>query len=204
MARLWRLQFGLSGWEGGPGVNTFHTTVPPNPGIDTVNDVVMLFLTAYSTVSDYFAEDITIAPPSEVLEIDMATGELQEIHAVAVTDTIFSGAGADAMSRATMGKLQFRTDAIVDGRRVHGGVFLGPVGTNALSDTGGIAPPFIAAAKNAFDGLMNAVAFTEARLAVYQRPRKAGASLPARDGSFGHVQSVSLWNRPAVLRSRRD
>lgn len=204
MARIWRLQFGLTGWQGAPGVNTFHTTVPPSPGIDSPSDVVSLFRSAYSEVVEWFASGITIASPAEILELDVETGELQEVHAVGPQAPVFTGSGVDAMSRATMGKLRFRTDSIVDGRRIHGGCFLGPVGTNAVENDGSISGAFNEAAANAFEGLMNAIAFTEARLAVYQRPRKASAGLPSRVGSFGHVQSVDLMPMPAVLRSRRD
>jgi hypothetical protein len=169
-----------------------------------VDSILDLFQAASSQYLDFLCGGVNLTWLNEVLELDVETGNLQEVHAGTGDRSATAGGGPDAMSRATMGKLQFHTDAIVDGRRVRGGPFLGPLGTNALTSNGHVSASFDDAVRTAFDGLMNALPVTAARLAVFQRPREAAPGVTARVGSFGHVQSVSLKQAPAVLRSRRD
>ena len=205
MARLWQWQFTLDGWQGAPGVNTFFTTVGIGVAVeDQIQNTAGLFQSAYADMIDFFSEGISISCPEVVPEIDVATGQIQEAHSVPMVWSESSGTGGDAMSRATMGKLQFRTDLWRDGRQVRGGVFLGPVGTNAIDSTGLITGLFRSAAGDAFNGLTDVLSPNDARLAVYSRPRQAGPGVTQRDGALAHVTDVSLWNKPAVLRSRRD
>jgi len=205
MARLWEWKVTLVGFEGAPGVNTFFTTVGLGAFDQSVlNSTNGLLHDAYSTLVPYFTGGIDCQGPSEVLEIDVETGLLQEVHSPSSVWGEPNLAGEDAMSRATAGKLQFTTDAIVGGRRVRGGPYIGPLGTNAIVSSGAISGGFRDAAQGAFDGLLDALQVGAARLVVYQRPRKDHPTLPDRGGSFGHVQSVDLWTKPAVMRSRRD
>lgn len=205
MARLWMWRHQLTGWQGAPGVNTFFTTVGEGlfdqAALDDTNNQ---FDAAYGEVMDYLAGGVQVWGSIEVLEIDVATGVIQEIHSPTTMWGHTAPGTDDAMSRATMAKLQFHTDAIVDGRRVRGGPFLGPLGTNGLMTDGGVSTLLRNAAQDMFEGLTDVTGPFSIRLAVYQRPRTGHPTLPDRPGSFGHVQSVSMWERPAVMRSRRD
>jgi hypothetical protein len=100
------------------------------------------------------------------------------------------------MASATMILLRYSTSVIVNGRRLQGRSYLGPVGTNTNA-SGNVASTANAAALTAA-ALLNTGA-TASKLVVWKRPTPA---FPAA-GQTADVTGYGTNTEFAVLRSRR-
>lgn len=103
---------------------------------------------------------------------------------------------------STQGLIRLGTNGIVHNRQVRGRVFVpGMVEDNNFSPgvPGGSWPSVAQAAINAL------IADATADLAVWSRPvTVATAGVPIRNGSIHDVTAATVWDKWAVLRSRRD
>jgi len=206
MADIYRYKVRLSGWSGGPGVNTFFARFPSTPSNSDILDFATQLRSMYVTVKGFLINGHTAAVDAAVDVLDDATGDVTSVAAIVPpAAAVGDSAGPTGLSRATMIKLRFRTGEYVGGREVRGGNYLGPVSTNAFAADGSIASANLTLIPTAFAGLLDVVG--PGRLVVWQRPREATTgenALPARAGSSYFVQSVQGAPLPGVMRSRRD
>lgn len=196
---LFRTQVRLSGWTGGPGINTFHfehlggATIPEQ-WPELLEDL-------YTAVRGFLVPGMVCTLIPEIVEIDPPTGQMTDVRTVDPWTVTGESGGLTTLSRSTMIKAQYRTDLITDGRRIRGGVYFGPIDGQGLDTDGSVPAGVQTAVINGHGGMIDA---GFGRLMVYRRPvRDEGGNL-VRPGVAGHVQAVTVKAVPAVLRSRRD
>lgn len=159
----------------------------------------------YSDIGVYLADDLTLLFRSEVTTLDPVSGQTLGIISGSLGDSQGSGAGsAVSVSRATHLKLQVRTDTFSDGSRIQGGVFLGPLSDEAINAQGETSTAALNDVSAAAATALGSLASAGVGLTVWRRPRLASAPGGARDGEIALATQVSVWERLAVLRSRRD
>lgn len=192
-----RVRLVTSGWVGGPGLNTWYFGGALS-SVDTVNAVVERVRAA--------AGELALCIPS-VLGMDI-TPDCDIIDPVSgnITDTIAAttgpfhingGGGNDFEPPSTMLLMRLRTATFVEGRRVLGRAFIGPVATARRTQTG---QPSGALSQDVTDAGNALILDPEGNLplVVWHRPvnKVGGLECP--------VISASSPNKYAVLRSRRD
>lgn len=200
-----RFRVPLSGWSGGPGVNTFFALnveeSMPDPA--AVQAFAGLLEATYTGIKGLLQGGVTATAPTEADTFDVGTGALAARTPINDSWTVQSVISPEGLSRASMIKCRFRTDRIVasgvgeEGRNrvLQGGIYIGPVSSGAIGSNGTVPQAAKDAISTAFDGLLDVAGL---RLAVWSQPK------PGRQGVSGYVQSVGTMPLPAVLRSRRD
>jgi hypothetical protein len=191
----------LSGWSGGPGINTFHALAfeegqPSQPALDDFADMLAA---PFEAGKPYFVGNATCSLLPEVKVFDVGTGELRQVRKVG-TWTVNTGSHITTNSRATMAKMQFVTDRVLRNRILRGGTYFGPIDDSAISPQGGIVQAAQDTLAQSWAGLIDANITAQLRLCVYSRPN----ALKGYEGVTGYVQQVNVMSKPAVLRSRRD
>lgn len=155
-------------------------------------------LAAHGAVADFWGDMLglmvnytTLLVEGEIAELDTASGQVIDVHS---TDPVaHTGASASAaLPPMTQGLLRFRTGVFRDGREVRGRIFI-PGPTEEGND---IAKP----TSSYRTTLASAGANLGSSQVVYSRP----TSPEAGDGGFELVSGRSVWEKWAVLRSRRD
>lgn len=198
MAVITKIEVLLSGWQGGPGMNTFFAldVGQGTPNAGDVEEFATEIMAMYDTLKTYRVQGVTALVNNEAESYDVETGNLVAVHSF-TAPTANTGLNTnDNLSRATMAKFRYRTNAIVNNRLLQGGIYYGPLAGSAISDDGSLEATFIAAVTTAHNGLLDVVG--PLRLAAWHRP------VNKANGAFGYVQSVTAKRLPAVLRSRRD
>jgi hypothetical protein len=195
----------LSGWGGGPGVNTLHALSfeEGQPSQQAISEFGDILSTVYQGMKSYFVPgcSITLLPDVKVLNVGDAS-----LHSVRAVNTwsLDTGTGSSLTSRATMVKLRFQTDRVRGNRLMKGGIFFGPVDQSALTGAGELNETCRLTMANAWDGAIDINITDQLRLAVYGRPDPENKNPAMHEGVTGYVQNVSCMPTPAVLRSRRD
>ena len=197
---------GLSGWTGSPGVNVVHwtpaLTFPADVG-DYTPAIAAGFLadlrTAYAAVSNRFTQGVSITFPADVALVEATTGALVgTVVASSTPATITSTGSPGKVGRNTMATLALLTSTYTAGRRVQGRIFLGPLGTDALNDSGQVNDDFAAAVVPAFEDIISS-GTSDGALTVWHRPKA-----PSTPGASCVATAVAIRRVPASLRSRRD
>lgn len=203
MSVVARFQFRLSGWQGGPGVNTFHALGLGGlePDGESLQDFASELRAMYETLKHYLANNLTVSMEPDVSLYDDATGSLVDVHTLTPPAQVIGTGLVATISRATMVKHRYRTDLVHNDRLVRGGVFFGPCGEPALAGDGSVSSACRAAIPGAYEGLLDIAGAT--RLAVWSQPVRVDGNV-TDEGRAGYVQTVSSMPLPAVLRSRRD
>jgi hypothetical protein len=200
---MYRLRVNLGAFPGAPGLNTwwFKGSGAVTSDADQAGTAVRTF---YEAVKGNVIAGMSIDIPSEFDTFDEATGVLSGSIVASGGFASVTGAGVQTtLSRATQMKLRFLTGAVSDGRRVAGGIFLGPLHSAALTGTGAINGTNGTAVVTALNALR--VAMTgNLKHAVYRQPREATLELEARAGAGFPCTAYGYKALPGVLRSRRD
>lgn len=199
----------LSGRAVGGGVNSWtfvQAAIPSDPfppsSVDLVRDSLETF---YTDLDGYFPPSGHVTLPPEASLYDESTGQLTAVVSGTGGSAVVDGTDASSKtSRATQLKIQTRSGVIQDGRELRGGIFFGPISETALTISGVLDSATITAVETAGSALLSTLVAGGVLMVVWRRPRPASAPGGARDGSLALVQSISVWNQPAVLRSRRD
>lgn len=211
MAGIVKVQYELNGWDGSPGINSWYFT-PSGVGVsfeDVAEAGASLVHDFYTTLVAYWAAGVTAALLPVFRAYEHTTGELLEAGGLTALDPVVStgSAAASDQSRASQAKLQFVTDQIRGNRVLRGGIYFGPINGNAIEGDGTLEPDFKTAVGTAVEGMLDLLGNT--RLVVWGQPfeRPLAPGSPDTEqvpGAFGHVQSVGVADKPAILRSRRD
>lgn len=127
----------------------------------------------------------------EVAQIDPATGQQIDAFPVDVEETDFT-ANQEPLPWATQGLIRLRTNTFVGGRRLQGRIFV--PGLQEVNSIGGNPDASVLTALGNAANILATNGSTAGGLVVYSRTHQQAAA----------VTSVSVWNRWAVLRSRRD
>jgi hypothetical protein len=175
--------------------------------------VVTAVLNMWTDLVTFIANDLTMTVEGETAEIDPASGDLTGFTALNGGTVQGSNTGA-RLSRATQGLVQFRTDGIVNSRRVRGRMFVPGVCVSSNSD-GEPTTGYISGVLAAYNNRLQAIAIRDtnphviwARPYVPPEPGDIAPNDPTppppRDGSAHIVNAASVWNEWAIQRSRRD
>lgn len=189
----------LTGWEGAPGVNVIHWATMGHLDIDgeAWADFRVSLHQAYADSSGALVSGVHVTIPQDCHVLEVSTGDLVGVvHDDAVLNDVV-GTGAGSLSRATQILVQFHTGDVRNNRLVRGRLNLGPAPEGAFTSAGQVVPAFRTNLALAWNLIADPFA---ARVGIWSRPSSPGAS----DGQFSDVTSTTIWDKPAVLRSRRD
>lgn len=207
MPMVYRVRAASTGWSGGPGLNTFYFA--PSGFIEDATQADADLCAA--RVRNSFASCTLIYPPTTVINVDESvdvleteTGELINNFIAPAQANVVGGGLAGYNATAVMLLARINTATIMDGHRVKGRAFLGPVSNGVDAD--GTPQVGLLNQVTAFgNSLMDVGVGNGPALCVWHRPRPASAEHPvARIGGRATAVGVSAVDKYAVLRSRRD
>lgn len=192
MAALHRMRVALTGFSGGPGVNTFYATDGPT----------------MAPLLRGFFDDLKVFYPQEFNETVENSGDIFEsttgVHTgiwSTTTQAIVTGTSTN-MHAAPAGALaRWRTGTFLSGRQLVGRSFLVPLTVVAYNSSGEMDESIRLQIEGFCADLVTAAA---GDLMVWQRPIAAGQPGGPRGGGFAAVTSASVSTKVAILRSRRD
>jgi len=208
-----RVRVVSQGWTGAPGLNTFYFKAGPSedPSEPTLTEVDL----ALTRVHAAFASIVSGFPPAwtavvdpQVDVIEAGTGALVD-SITGTTPATVTGTSASTFGPiVVMGLLQLRTTVFSDGSNIRGRAFIGPWAN--YTDTNGTPGIQVTTGLATMAGeLQDAGPGGVPVLAVWRRPRLADpdhlpSPITARVGSAANVSSITVPDKWAVLRSRRD
>lgn len=212
MASIFRIGAALTGFTGGPGVNTWYWSRAIGLGdlsptqVSLAADAMRAFY--FQTLLNYPNEvTIQVEPFATVLE--STDGSVRDLVSAQTTPASVRGGGAGSTtSRATQMCMNLRTGVPVRRRLLRGRLFLGPLDNGAITDAGGIVPGSASGTVAAYAASIQGL--TEVQHIVWSRPvfkPRANEGDPLvvdQPGNFGLVSAVDVKPLPATLRSRRD
>lgn len=194
---IMRVRFQLTNVEGLPGLHTtYWTGASSTPVQADATDVAARVRAFWNSLASIMAAGVVINPIAGVDILNQATGEL-EGGLVTGTLSSVSATGTGSLPSATMLLLKYATAAIINGRRLQGRSFIGPVSTSV--NTGGNPTAASSTALSTAAALLTSGA-TASALVVWHRPTEL---VPA-GGVVSPVTAFGTATEFAVLRSRRD
>lgn len=186
MATISKVPVALTGFLGGPGVNTFYI-------LGEVDDLQPLRDFYGSFVSE-LPNDVTVSFPTTGVTVDSVTGGLTGSWS-APSETDVTGTDTAKFAAGVGTVIRWITATVLDGRILRGRTFIVPLAGDCFENNGLLTLSRQAIFQGAADTLVTAFA---GALLVWHRPVDglAGAGIPAL-GAY-------VPRKPAVLRSRRD
>lgn len=204
MGTVYRFKVALSGWIGGPGVNTWHMCQAEELGGASQSDLegmAVAIKNVYAAVATYFPSGIAAEVQSVVEGFDIATGNLLSVTGIDTPVPVGGSSGQNATSRATQITVRLQTDALRGNRQLQGRHFIGPVSSAALGADGQVPGDVRSAVQSAYGGVTDILG--DGRLVVWGQPNPLHDREDARAGRIGYVQSVLANATPGSLRSRK-
>jgi hypothetical protein len=199
MTNLARLEVQLGGWTGAPGVSVLHFSEGTSGGWgvqEVIDDFFDEVNTLLGTAAPVWVAGVTVTANPELRIFDAANGDLVDIVSPSDAPPIHtSTAAASPTSRATMGLVQFGTNEFLNGRRLKGRMFLGPIAAASIGNDGLITSALREAVPTWFEAITSGLG---PRLAVWHRP----TLLAPESGTWGDVTTVTVRQTPSYLSSR--
>lgn len=197
MANIARVRCVWSGFPGGPGVSTHYL----DPGFAAGS--LGVIRTFYNGLISYLPNTISIQVPGSGDILDDANGELVS-QWTDTTPAVCVGTSASGYAAPAGMIVQWKTATIVDGNRLVGKTYIVPMAN--VFEPGGT--PTSAVVTSVGTLALSMVTGLAGDLLVWHRPIKANPEadppVVGRLGSSAPVTTVSVPDRAAVLRSRRD
>lgn len=190
MTEIARVRVALTGWDGGPGVNTFYC-LDPNPFLEQLR-------TFFDAINQFIPNDVTmqVSGVGDLLEAE--SGDLTGAFSITAPAAVL-GENAGFFASPVGYVVHWLTPAIADGKHLRGRTFLVPIGGEGFNAGGGINTGWTATLQTAATVLCAAASDN---FVVWHRPN--AALDPPRVGSVGFATAAVIASKPAVLRSRRD
>jgi len=208
-----RVRVASNGWSGAPGLNTFYfkagpSETPSAPAIEEVELALTRVHSAFASIVSGFPPVWTAQVDPQVDVLDAENGNLVNSF-TGTTPAVVTGTSASTFGPiVVMGLLQLRTTTFLDGSNIRGRAFIGPWAN--YTDTNGTPGIQVTTGLATMAGeLQDAGPGGVPVLCVWRRPREADPEhLPnpvtARDGYAANCTSITVPDKWAVLRSRRD
>lgn len=203
---IYRVQVVTTGWGGSPGLNTFYfgvdDTREPDHAVAALNCVTRV-RAAMFTVGPVFPSNwtATVNPAVDLLNAD--NGDLEESQIVATPSPVVGTTSGPFGPQVAMVCGNLITPGIIDGRRVRGRVFFGPLASTGDAD-GTPSPSMTGDVANALNTLATATS-TQVQYVVWARRKPASVAHPTGLGGSAHVvSSATVRDSYAILRSRRQ
>lgn len=194
---LMRVRTVLNGWPGGPGLNTFYFDATTTPSNTVAADVVGRVRAFWNSSAALFPTTFSAQVQANVDQLDETTGTLLGTFVGGAPAVVAGASGTAYNAFATMVLLRLNTGVVLNGRRVVGRSFIGPV--TSTVDQGGNpllsnVTTLLAAATAMLTGSTSAIP------EVWHRPFPKGSGT----GREFFVTNFTAAPYFAVLRSRRD
>lgn len=186
----------LTGFSGAPGLVTMYGQALGGENSTTAQVLMDRLSTAINHVVSTFPTAYTFTPDTSVDTLNPVTGALTGSSSVSST-TRTGGASQGYLATMAMVCVTWKTSAFIAGRRLVGRTFFGPVSTEFIDADGTPGSGLLTAAGLTGADWINAGA-TGVDPVVWHRP--VGGS----GGSCATIDSYSVRDKYAVLRSRRD
>lgn len=206
MVAIGRVRAALTGFPGGPGLNTFYFWADQGGAAWSAS----LALAAAGRVHAFFdtnkalymtTTSITVSPEVDIIED--TTGTLVTTFNVAPPAVVVGANLSQAAPFASAALVTLLTDATVHGRRLKGRAFLSPIGYDTVEN--GLLTEGARIGIGNTVTTMATVTAGQPVLVVWSRPVKVGTPrTPVRLGSSARVTSGLGSSKLAVLTSRRD
>jgi hypothetical protein len=201
MALIARSRVALTWDAGSPGVNTYYWTAGVPSPLDWTNSADQFhteLADAYRAMNGYINNVVSWSVEDTFDIIDVESGNIVDQRTLTGTDNFGQGTGTGTSGpRMVQAYVGFLTDLFSSGRRLRGGVYIGPLGGDTANNTGG----FGVLEKNVFEGAFaSLISGLGPRIAVYHRPAQGNPG----GGFYADVVQSRLKMKPAILRSRRD
>jgi hypothetical protein len=199
VGQLMRIRTVLTGWQGAPGLSTMYFFgVLPVPVTADAVDCVARVRAAWNGSVGLFTTSFKAQVQGAVDVIDETDGSLQGSLAGGSPAVVTGTNGANYESIATMALLQISSGTIINGRRVKGRLFLGPVATPNVTSAGELLGATGTTVASAFAGTLTGSGGSTP--VVWHRPTPL-----APTGGAGCPATVfTMPSTLSVLRSRRD
>lgn len=152
----------------------------------------------FEDIKAYFPPVVTVTSQSDAEVIEETTGQLQSVFTVTPSSGHTGPASSNPYSAASGAVVTWRTAGVRNGRRVHGRTFLVPLNQAAYAADGTLSTLGLSALNAAATTLASAAGAPD--LGIWARPTAPAAT----DGEWFAVNSFSIPDMAAVLRSRRD
>lgn len=136
---------------------------------------------------------VTIPGTGDVLED--TTGRLTDVWSAAGGGTVMGNGGTGACAKGVGAVINWKTGAIVNGRRLRGRTFIVPINAGSMGNDGNIEGNTMVALQTLANALQ-----ASGPLAVWHRPTTKGGV----DGTSAGVVANVVKNKVAYLSSRRD
>lgn len=199
MSLMYRVRVATTGWGGAPGLNTFYF-------VDSADDTVADTAGAQECVDRVHAafNDLRMIYPGSTTftinpAVDVLTAASGELSVSFGTDpgAPFVGGGEGGYGpAAAMVCLTFTTDSVINGHRVRGRSFFGPLIGD--SDANGTPVAFEITRAEGFGASLGYTTGEPVAQVIWHRPTGGAGGVAAR------VTGHAVKDQFAVLRSRRD
>lgn len=184
-------------WEGpvgGPGVTVWHGRTSVSGQDQAASEALAGKMHAFfDAIKALIPTGYTISFPGEAIELNTTTGALEDVYTfTAPADVVCSGSGDWAAPSGA--RVEWRTGAIVSGRRLRGRTFIVPIAAGAYDSEGTIDSGTVTLLQGAADDALDDSLFSDVDLSVWSRTH----------GIQADITSASIPDEVTVLRSRRD
>lgn len=192
-----RVRVASSGWDGGPGLNTFYFSGTTENAADAqvAHDRVRAALAA--SFNGIWANRVTGIVAADVDVINASNGQITNTHTVTASAAVLGTSGASILPTSTALMLRLGTGGYVGGRKVRGRVYVSPMGLG-VADNNGAPVIGLSVGVAAFANAMTFEMTNGVQWVVWHRPKLGVGGLAL------NVTTCTFAPKFAVLRSRRD
>lgn len=198
MAQLMRVRVDGSGWVGSPGLMTFYFKGSTNPTAPEILEATARVRAALDGCKTQIPTTESWQVRQFVDVIEDSDGSLAGGANASAAPAVVNGTGVNGYhALQSMALVTFPTNSIVNGRRLKGRRFFGPLHDTAVANTGILSTSAQSALITGM-GLLTTTITTPIDHAVWHRPGPSGP------GSYGVALAPIVGLKVAVLTSRRD
>jgi hypothetical protein len=192
-----------AGTTGGPGLTqmAFTDVTGADITVGQVQAAVDGVRQFWNAIKAYIPDDITLTVLPTVDMYGELTAVLNGTSTAGTAPTGVGGTDGTSYAMAAGLKCVLHTEDIAWGRRVRGGFYIVPAGSNAFTNTGLASGTATAAIASAGTTMMGAFNTASAQLVVWSKPKTVPEE---RDGAAHTVSSITASPKTSVLRGRRD
>jgi len=184
-------------WEGPPG--TPGTTVlhgrPADLAIDSVaaEELATRAHDFFDAIKLLIPTSYVLTFPGEAVKLNTTTGDLEDVYVFDAPSDVDCG-GTGGYLAASGARIEWRTDAIVSGRRLRGRTFIVPITGASSTEAGQLDLGTILLLQGAADEYFATNVISDCNPCVWSKTH----------GILADVTSASVPTRGSVMRSRRD
>lgn len=185
------------GWNVGganPGVTVLHGR-PTVSGADqdAAEDLAAKARVLFDGLKALFPPSMTFSFPGECVELNTTTGVLEDVYVFTPPANVVA-TGTGNWTAPAGGRIEWRTEAIVAGRRLRGRTFFVPFTIGSYDGTGTLASATITLLQTEGLEYMDAGLLVAVRPCIWSRTH----------GILADITSLAIPDEVSVLRSRRD